>query len=83
MKKTALLIAALATAAAASAQIEVTPTGRILVGEHQALECNKTVSLDNCAVEEGGEMSVEAESTKLGAGFKVEKGGTLKIQKRK
>ena len=33
MKKTALLIAALATAAAASAQIEVTPTGRILVGE--------------------------------------------------
>ena len=35
MKKTALLIAALITAASASAQIEVTPTGRILVGEHQ------------------------------------------------
>ncbi len=48
-----------------------------------ALKCNRTVSLDNCAVEEGGEMSVEAESTKLGAGFKVAKGGTLKIQKRK
>ena len=39
-----------------------------------ALKCNRTVSLDNCAVEEGGEMSVEAEITKLGAGFKVEKG---------
>ncbi|MEE1022231.1 MAG: C25 family cysteine peptidase [Muribaculaceae bacterium] len=47
------------------------------------LECLRTVSLDNCAVEEGGEMNVEAESTKLGAGFKVAKGGTLRIQKRK
>ena len=47
------------------------------------LECLRIVSLKDCAVEEGGEMSVEAETTKLGAGFKVEKGGTFKIQKRK
>lgn len=46
-------------------------------------ECSQSINLDKCTVESGAKMSIEGKMIKLGAGFKVEKGGILKTQNKK
>lgn len=55
----------------------------IKAGGDVNFECSQSINLDKCTVESGAKMSIEGKMIKLGAGFKVEKGGILKTQNKK